>query len=113
MVSRRVDGPPDSTPELLTVREVQQRLKVSLACVYDLVQTGALPCYRLGTGRGTIRISEGDLLEFLGSRRNRPAPARQPQVLLAEFNHLNPAKLRQAWRSTDVEQGSESPKTPG
>ena len=42
--------------QLLTVRDTAASLKVSGSLVYQLVAAGKLPCYRIGTGRGAIRI---------------------------------------------------------
>jgi excisionase family DNA binding protein len=63
-----------------TVNEICADLKISKALVYQMVESGELPCYRLGGKgrRGTIRVSEADLAEFLKSRKvthERPAPA--------------------------------------
>jgi excisionase family DNA binding protein len=62
-------SPPDATPlgelvvhdavgPLLTVREVADRLRVSRATVYRLVQAGALPTLRISN---SIRIPAGAL----------------------------------------------------
>jgi excisionase family DNA binding protein len=64
------------------VREAAQRLEVSPATVYALVASGRLRCYRVGMGRGSIRITEEHLAEYL--KRAEPAlppvttPARRP-----------------------------------
>jgi excisionase family DNA binding protein len=50
---------------LLTVKEVSERLGVSGRAVYDLVGRGLLPCKRIGTGRGTIRVAPHDLETYL------------------------------------------------
>lgn len=51
---------------LLTVREVSERLRVSVNCVYALVGRGKLACYRVGAGRGAIRIRGEDVEAYLG-----------------------------------------------
>jgi excisionase family DNA binding protein len=62
--------------ELLTVREVAGLLRVSQNCVYELVGKGRLACYRVGTGRGAIRIRRGDVEAYLaGSRVDKAEPA--------------------------------------
>ncbi len=55
--------------KLLTVRESAARLGCSEALVYLLCAERRLPHVRLGTGRGTIRIAEAEIEEFLKSCR--------------------------------------------
>jgi len=55
--------------ELLTVKEVAMRLKMSPSLVYRLIEHGKLCCHRVGSGRGRIRISENDLDVFLSKCR--------------------------------------------
>src|SRR5437879_2716463 len=50
---------------VLTVKQVAERLQVSLSTVYALCVTGELPHRRIGLGRGCIRIAESDLQEYL------------------------------------------------
>ena len=51
---------------MYTVAEVAKRLRVSVGAIYGAVQSGRLKAYRIGArGRGTIRISEEYLREFL------------------------------------------------
>lgn len=45
----------------LTVKQSATRLGVSKSLVYQLCAAGKLPHYRVGIGRGTIRIEEQDL----------------------------------------------------
>ena len=49
----------------MTVREAAQRLEVSTGTVYLLCSQGLLEHARIGTGRGTIRISEQQLSAYL------------------------------------------------
>ena len=50
---------------MYTASEIAKKLRISLACAYALVESGQLACYRIGTGRGTIRISEEQLQHYL------------------------------------------------
>jgi excisionase family DNA binding protein len=63
----------------MTVKQAAARLEVSQATVYALVAAGKLGCYRVGLGRGAIRITEVHIAEFLTSaeptRKEAPAPA--------------------------------------
>jgi excisionase family DNA binding protein len=81
-----------------TVKEVAAQLAVSEALVYGWVESGLLPCYRLGGRgkRGAIRITDADLNAFLDKCRHekerppaRPAaPSPPPRPLPAAFKHL-------------------------
>lgn len=69
---------------LLTVRDVAQQLNVSPGCVYSLVARFEIAHVRIGAGRGTIRIREEDLGEYLtGQRREKgeePLAAPRPRL---------------------------------
>ena len=54
---------------MLTVRNVAERLGVSIALVYELAK-GRIPCYRIGIGRGALRFTEKDVEEYLSSCRS-------------------------------------------
>ena len=51
--------------DLMTVKEVAHRLRVSASLVYQLVDAGKLACHRIGNGRGAIRIRPDDLANYL------------------------------------------------
>ncbi len=63
-------------PNLLTVREVAEILRVSPSLVYQLVETRKLACHRIGSRRGTIRITASDIQDYLSECRH----ARQDQA---------------------------------
>lgn len=54
---------------LLTVREVAELLSVTGKCVYELVGTGKLRCYRVGASRGAIRMRRADVDAYLSECR--------------------------------------------
>ena len=62
----------------LTVKQVAERLQISVAMVYLLCNRGKLAYVRVGVGRGTIRIREEDLAAFVESSQVQPhrPPAR-------------------------------------
>ena len=68
----------------MRVREVAERLEVSVATVYALVASGKLKCYRVGMGRGCIRVSAEQLAEYLAGAEPKtsilPAPVRHPKL---------------------------------
>ena len=65
-------------PVLLTVREVAKVLQVSIASVYAIVAEGRIACHRVGTGRGSIRIEEKDLDDYLLACRTERAEKAPP-----------------------------------
>jgi excisionase family DNA binding protein len=78
-----------ATDEFLTVAEVAQRLRVSPATVYRLASAEVLPAVQLAGPRSTIRISRGELEEWLydtddsGAFRpslGRPIPAERGET---------------------------------
>lgn len=76
---------------MLTVKDVAARLNVSVNCVYQLVNTGKLRCYRIGVGRGAIRVDESDVSGFLEKscvERHQPAPVRERPARQEPFKHL-------------------------
>lgn len=84
--------------KLLTVEEVSRELNVSATCVYSLVQTGELASIRIGKGRGTIRVDQEDLDDFVEQRRNRPRRMPKKKVNGASFVHLDASRLKSAWQ---------------
>ena len=94
--------------EMLTVQQVAELLKVSPSLVYQLVNSGRLPCYRIGGGRGAIRIRTNDMHDFLSQCRVdshdvlSPIPApRKPENRL--FKNLDANRLRAAWHQKGVD----------
>ena len=59
---------------VLTVKEVADRLKISISGVYALVACGKLSAYAVGANGGNLRISEGDLQTYLEGCRRGPIP---------------------------------------
>ena len=57
---------------MVTVREAAARLEMSQSLVYGLLIAGRLKGSRHGLGRGTWRISEEQLQEYL--RQSEPKP---------------------------------------
>lgn len=49
----------------MRVREVAKKLDVCVATVYALIASGRLRHFRIGNGRGAIRVSEEHVAEFL------------------------------------------------
>jgi excisionase family DNA binding protein len=51
----------------MNVKQVASRLEVSSATIYSLIASGRLRHYRIGNGRGVVRISEDQLADYLRS----------------------------------------------
>lgn len=64
----------DQTPERLTVKEAAAYLRVGQGTVYALVNASRMEHYRIGLGRGTIRITKAALDALLREGRKQPAP---------------------------------------
>ena len=65
--------------------KVAKRLGISQSLVYGWVESGVLPCYRMGAKgkRGCIRIDPDELAGFLAGLRNEAAtPDEEPLVHL-------------------------------
>ena len=80
--------------QLLSVSEAAQFLKISQSLVYSLIERGKLAHYRLGLGRGGIRISQADLFQYLDSKRVgkwRDAP-KQRVAKAGATRHLRPKR---------------------
>lgn len=55
-------------PEPLRVKDVAAALRVEPGTVYAEIKAGRLPSYRVGQGRGTIRVSRTAFLQYLAER---------------------------------------------
>lgn len=87
---------------MLTVKEVARQLNVSAGCVYGLVASGKMEHVRIGKGRGTIRISDADLKDFISRSRGRRQPtSRQTNRATRQFKYLDAESLQAAWREQD------------
>ncbi len=65
---------------LLTIKEVSERLNISLSLTYALVARGDLKSYQINSCR---RVSEADLDRFLEERRHEPT-----QLPVAQHRHF-------------------------
>lgn len=74
------------TPPPLTVRELADRLRISLATAYDLVSKGKIVSHRIG---GAIRIFESALEAYLAaSVQHAPAPEPERKPVRLQLKHL-------------------------
>ena len=58
----------DTYPELLTVEEIAEILKVKINMIYGL---RGLVKFRIGQGRGLIRCRKNDLIDYIKSREEK------------------------------------------
>ncbi|MER6778449.1 MULTISPECIES: helix-turn-helix domain-containing protein [unclassified Streptomyces] len=56
----------DAAP--LGVRSIATALRVDQTTVYREIKSGRLPSYRVGSGRGTIRVSRAAFKQYLDDR---------------------------------------------
>ena len=74
---------------MFTVKEVANQLNVALTTVYALINAGQLKCYRIGNGRGVIRISESSLEEYLQTvETSRCANDSQHNGVTSQLRHI-------------------------
>lgn len=73
-------------PQLLTVKEVAERLQCSDANVYALVEAGQLPFVRIGRSKG-YRIDAGDLAAFIEERKVQKTGAK-PRPPRPRLKHI-------------------------
>ena len=66
---------------MFTVKQVAERLNITPQSVYQLIQSGKLPVHRFGKGRGTIRISQEDLDQFVEACRHVASPREVPKAM--------------------------------
>jgi len=57
--------------QLLTLAQVQQRLNLSRSTVLRLIRAGKLPARKIGLGRGSWRLSGGDLAGYIEAANPR------------------------------------------
>ena len=62
----------DERANLLTTKDVAERLGVRVSTVYDYVHRGEIAYRRIGSK--SIRFTEGDLAEFIGGPRRESHP---------------------------------------
>lgn len=75
-------------PDYLTARQVARALDVSDDTVYRMAQSGELPNYRVGNGRGRLRFPLNEFRDYLRAN-NLPAA-------LAGLVNQSPRDLRQS-----------------
>lgn len=54
--------------EPLRVKDIAAALRITTATVYAEIAAGRLPSYRVGQGRGTIRVSRAAFTTYLADR---------------------------------------------
>jgi excisionase family DNA binding protein len=74
--------PIDDVNAQLSVAQAAKRINVAVGTIYDLVQRNQIAHKRYGTGRGTIRIRLGDLLDY---SKKQTIAAKQAGVTLEQL----------------------------
>jgi excisionase family DNA binding protein len=70
----------------VNVKQAAARLEVSVSTVYGLITAGKLRCYRIGNGRGTIRIDGTQIEAFLSGAESKPRP--EPTLQPPRLKHI-------------------------
>jgi excisionase family DNA binding protein len=74
----------------MTVKQAAARLEVSVATTYGLIASGKLRCYRIGNGRGVVRIADEHIAEFLQASapaaKQLPSPPPPRQITLKHLH---------------------------
>ena len=76
---------------MLRVKAAAERMGISESLVYELCACGALPHVRIGRpgSRGCIRLTEGDIQEYLASQKvGGKAATRPPPKQKRLFKHV-------------------------
>lgn len=73
---------------LLVVADVAAWLNVSTSLVYQLVDRGVLPVYRIGNGRGSIRFKPDEISEYLESCRIQNHQVQPKRKVRPRLKHL-------------------------
>lgn len=73
---------------LLTVAQVADWLSVSASLVYQIVESGKLPVYRIGNGRGAIRFRPEDVETYVDSCRTEKLPPASAPKTRPRLKHL-------------------------
>lgn len=71
---------------MMTIADIAKRLRISQACAYALVESKELAHYRIGLGRGRIRVSEEQLATYLEKRR--VTKVEKPRTTPAKLTHV-------------------------
>lgn len=58
----------DATSQPLKVKDIAAAMRVDSSTVYRLIDAGQLAAYRIGSGRGSIRVSRAAFAEYLEAR---------------------------------------------
>ena len=72
---------------LLTVKDISQRLNMSVTFVYQELSSGRLEHYQLGKVKGRIRVSENQLCNYLESFRKAQKTALRRESVVVPPSH--------------------------
>ena len=72
----------------LNVQEIAEQLGVAPGTIYELCQKKMIPHVRVGTGRGTIRISDEGLANYLAGAAVQPEGLIEPPPPPVKLKHL-------------------------
>lgn len=65
---RTVPAPTKGQGDPLNVKTIADAMRLDRATIYREIGAGRLPAYRVGSGRGTIRVSRVAFMQYLDDR---------------------------------------------
>ena len=69
----------------MTVKQAAKKLEVSVGTVYGLIASGRLRCYRIGNGRGVVRISDEHVRDYLAGTESQPKAVDSPPAAARNY----------------------------
>ena len=78
----------------MTVRQAADKLEVSTTLIYQVFASGKPRCYRVGNGRGVIRIDESHVKAFLRESQQEPRPLPAPSPSPSKTPQLKHITIR-------------------
>ena len=88
----------DDAVDVLTVKEVADRLKCGVTTVYEMVASGDLKGFRLGAGKGGVRVLASSVEQLVTGPQEEvgePSPAhrlrrkKRAPITPVSFTHLS------------------------
>ncbi len=97
-------------PKMMTVKEVSERLSISIPTTYRLLQTGELVGRRVGVGRGRLLIDPADVDRYWEVAKDRVVQVKaEPAPEVEVFRHSRMPKSKPV---NTVNKSPRKPKVP-
>lgn len=76
------------SPDLLTVAETAETLRLSVSAIYKMLEEGTLPGFRIGPKNGGVRVARTDIDAYLASRKIGAEAQPEPPPRRVRLKHL-------------------------